>query len=182
MAAAASSSVPLSQVEFDPKGTNPLSEDEGDMDFSSTPAANIVEMGLSSLVLAANLCPEAATSGKRVKQVHKKGEVHVPDTEIKLKWNIDYKGGKVINVRVVTLKPKEGEEGAGAGAGAGAGSASEGEGAPAVPTAGRKRARKEPTKPEELDVRAHLQVAHDACVAQNKVVEAEALRVLLEKL
>ena len=115
--------LPADKVEQDPKLSMELDLD--DPDFSSTPCAEIVSTGLSGLVMALSLCPEASASGKRTKMIHKKGEVEVEGTGLKLKWNVDYKGGNVINARVVTLKSKEGaapvEGGAGAGAGAGGG-------------------------------------------------------------
>jgi hypothetical protein len=167
------------KVEQDPKLSLEI-EDDDDMDLSKTPAADLLENGLAGLVMALNLCPEAAASGKRTKQIHKKGELGIEGAHLKLKWNVDYKGGSVLNLRVVTLKEVE----LAAGAGAGAGAVSDGEGmtAPPAPAAGRKRARKEPTKPEDLDLRTLLQQAYEGCVAQNKVIEAEELQKLIEKL
>ena len=178
--------LPDEKIEQDPKGTLTQSlEDLDDPDFSTTPCAEIVSTGLSGLVMALSLCPEAAASGKRTKMIHKKGELEVEGTGLKLKWNVDYKGGSVINARVVTLKSKDGaaaaEGAAGAGAGAGDAAASSAD-IPAAPVAGRKRARKEPTKPEDLDVKAQLLTAVEALNAQGKSAVAEEVAALLAKI
>jgi hypothetical protein len=172
--------LPAEKVEQDPKLSLEVADME-DLDLSTTPANDLVANGLAGLLMALNLCPEAAASAKRTKQIHKKGEVAVEGADLRLKWNVDYKAGNVLNLRVVTLKP-DGKDAAQGGAGAGAGAVSEGETAAPAPVAGRKRARKEPVKPEELDVRGHLQVAHEACVAQGKAAEAESLAALIASL
>lgn len=164
-----------SQVEQDPHAI-PLVDDDSDddIDFSATPAADIVQMGLTSLIMAANVCPEAGVSGKRTKMVHKKGELAVQGTPLKLKWNVDYKAGSVVSLRVVTLKDAEapasdGENAAvagGAGAGAGAGEA------------GRKSARKE----VELDVKKHVLKAVEALRAKGNADKADQLQALVEGL
>jgi hypothetical protein len=166
------------KVEQDPKQTLEIDEDD-DLDLSKTPASDLLENGLAGLVMAMNLCPEAAASGKRTKQIHKKGTLSIDGANLKLKWNVDYKAGAVLNLRVVTVKEVELAAGAGAGAGA---AVSDGEGMTPAPTAGRKRARKEPVKPEDLDLRTLLQQAYEGCVAQNKAIEAEELQKLIEKL
>jgi hypothetical protein len=149
--------LPASQVEQDPHAIPMVDGDsDDDMDFSATPAADIVQMGLTSLVMAANVCPEAGVSGKRTKMVHKKGELAVQGTALKLKWNVDYKAGSVVSLRGVTLKDVEapasdGENAAAVAGGAGAGAGAGGE-------AGRKRARKE----VELDVKKHVLKAVEA--------------------
>lgn len=191
MAAAASSSsssssgapiLPADKVEQDPHATLDLTDDD-DIDFSATSAADLITTGLSGLVMALNLCPEATNSGKRTKQIHRKGDLHCEGADLKLKWNVDYKAGRAINVRIVTTKDKEapgsdGEAPSSSG-GAGAGAA---EGDTPAPVAGRKRARKEPPKPEDVDVRAVLQQAVDACVAQGKATAAESLQAVLSGL
>ena len=107
-------------------------------EFSTTPAADLVGSGIGGLAIALGLCPEAAQSGKRTKMIHKKGEVQVANTPLVLKWNVDYKAGAVVNLRVVTLKPAT----SGAPAEELAGSATDGE-TSAAPAAGVKRKRKE---------------------------------------
>lgn len=175
--------LPADKVEQDPKLTlEPVDDD--DLDLATTPAADLIANGLAGLVMALNLCPEAVASGKRTKQIHKKGELGVEGYDLKLKWNVDYKAGSVLNLRVVTLKAdgKEAVPAEGAGAGAGVGSDGEAVAAAPAPTAGRKRARKEPTKPEDLNVRDHLQIAYEACVAQGKTTEAQSLAALIASL
>jgi hypothetical protein len=137
-----------------------LSSDEEELDFTSTPAASLMETGLGGLAMALNLCPEAAASGKRTKMIHKKGELVVDGVALKLKWNADYKAGSVVNLRVVTVKAKE----------PAVGSDGETEG----PVAGRKRARKEPPP-----IETQLEAIADACIAQGKTGEAEQIRALL---
>jgi hypothetical protein len=138
-------------------------------EFSTTPAADLVGSGIGGLAIALGLCPEAAQSGKRTKMIHKKGEVQVAGTPLVLKWNVDYKAGAVVNLRVVTLKPSAGgapaEEIA-------AGSATDGE--TSAPTAGIKRKRKEP-----VSIEKQLQIVADALAAEGKTAESEQLIALL---
>lgn len=189
MAAAASSSVadefakglPHSKVEMDPKLSLELSDDD-DLDLSKTPAVELIHTGIGGLSMALNLCPEAAQSAKRSKMIHKKGEITVG--ALKLKFNVDYKAGAVVNIRVVTVKDGKEQPAAEGDAAAVAPDAevkvevgADGEVvAPKTPVAGRKRARK------EIDVKQHIELAVQGLKAAGKEVEAEQLSKIAEAL
>jgi hypothetical protein len=159
-----------------------IEDDDGD--FANTPAAAIVSNGLGGLCMALNICPEAVQSGKRVKMIHKKGEIAL-STDLQLKWNVDYKAGRVASIRVVTLKGKTGEEVPEGGEPAAEGeikaveSAAGDAGAAAV--SGRKRARRE-IKPENIDVKKYILLAVEGLRFKGKEAEAEQLQKVAEEL
>jgi hypothetical protein len=133
--------------------------------------------------MALNICPEAVQSGKRVKMIHKKGELELAG-DLKLKWNVDYKGGHVASLRVVTLKAKGGEElpeGGGESAAEGEIKAVESAAGDAAATAGRKRPRRE-MKPENIDVKKYILLAVEGLRFKGKEAEAEQLTKLAEEL
>lgn len=140
-----------------------------EMDFSDTPAADYLVSGLHALLFGLDKSPEASSSGKRTKMIHKKGEVKAETLPLTLKYNADFKAGHLVNLRVVTVKPGGGDEsatdgeGAGAGAGAGAG------------VSGVKRPRR------KLDLKKMLQQAIAACEEEGKSAEAATLKELLAK-
>ena len=92
-------------VEQDPLAETVVVDDD-ELDLSTTPAADFVVAGITGLATGLNLCPEATTSSKRIKMIHKKGDVDVADAGLKFKWNADYKSGKLTNLRIVTVKEK----------------------------------------------------------------------------
>jgi hypothetical protein len=175
--------LPETKVEMDPKLSLALDDDD-DLDLSKTPAVDLIHTGIGGLAMALNLCPEAAQSAKRSKMIHKKGEVAAG--ALKLKFNVDYKAGSVVNIRVVTVKdgkeqppaegaPAEGGEDAAASSAPGEGG-EEGAKPASAPVAGRKRARK------EIDVKQHIELAVAGLKAAGKDAEAVQLEEFVKTL
>lgn len=184
MAAAAATPLPADQVELDPKLS--LAMEDDDIDIATTPASDLVSHGLGGTIMALNLCPEAGQSGKRSKMIHKKGVLDVDGLPLKIKWNVDYKGGAVVNFRAVTLKDggvaAVASDGEVAAASSSSSSGEAGAGASdAAPAAGRKRARKE-ADPSTIDVKKHLALAVEGLKHKGRDAEAEQLQKLVAEL
>lgn len=183
MAAAAAAALTPSQVELDPKDALVVDlTDDDELDFATTPAADLVSHGMGGVVMALNLCPEAVQSGKRSKMIHKKGELNVDGLPLRLKWNVDYKGGAVVNFRVVTLKDPAAAAVASDGetpAAAASSSSSAGGAGAEGPVAGRKRART--ADPANIDVKKHLALAVEGLKHKGKDAEAEQLQKLISE-